>query len=193
MKPPFLAEALLAAAAPAHDYEIVAGDLHEEYLRILHARGAKAATRWYWSQTLLSLPSLLSYSRSKKSALRSAGVALIALAVLVAMIVAVTIIDAASTTPFGLGPAPEWVWFCLNSASAMFFGAVLALLVRSDGPRVAFFASTFLVLCFVVPALAGHPGSQAPVTAWIQLFAAIPAMCLGAGLYQIVRRRMRRR
>ncbi len=35
MKPPALAQAIVAAAAPASDYEIIAGDLHEEYLRLV--------------------------------------------------------------------------------------------------------------------------------------------------------------
>lgn len=189
MNPPALAQAILAATAPAHDYDSVAGDLHEEYLRMLHASGATAAKRWYWRQTLLSIPSLLSYSRWKPSARRRIGVVLIALAVLFAMLVVLSVIDTYWGTPFGLSHTPDWVWYGINTADAVVFGAILAFLVRTDGPRVAFFASSFLVICFVIPALAGHPGSQAPLAAWIQLCAAVPAMCLGAGLYQALSRR----
>jgi len=190
LRPPAFAQALLAAVAPAHDYEIVAGDLHEEYLRILHSSGANAANRWYWAQTLLSIPSLLSYSRSNKSALRHIGVALIALAVLLAMFAVIFVIDAAFEKFFGnMDRIPDWMWFCVNYADTVVFGAILAWLVRPDGLRVSFFAALFLVLCFVVPALAGHPGSQLSLAAWIALLTVIPAMCFGAGLYQVVSRR----
>jgi hypothetical protein len=192
MRPPALAQALIAATAPSGDYEVVTGDLHEEYLRITSLRGATAANRWYWAQTLLSLPSLLSYSRSNTTAIRHLTVALISLAVLVAMFLVLLAIDTISQTLFGLGHIPDSVWICVNYADVAVFGAILARLVRTDGPRVAFFASSFLVVCFVVPALAGHPGSQAPLAAWIQLAGAVPAMCFGAGLYQTVRRRTRR-
>lgn len=180
MKPPALAQALVAAAAPSGDCEIVAGDLHEEYLRILHSRGAKDARRWYWSQALLSIPPLLSYSRSRTSALGQVRIALITLVVLAAMLVVHVFIDQ--------NFLQLAVKICIDYANAALFGAFLARLVGTDGLRVAFFGSVFLVLCFVVPALAGHPGSQAPFVAWIVLCGAIPAMCLGAGLYQFIRR-----
>jgi hypothetical protein len=189
MRPPALAEALVAAAAPSSDYESVAGDLHEEYLRVMHLSGARVANHWYWTQALFSIPSLLSYSRSNRSVLPRIGVALIALAVLVAMLVVITLIEMVVQRLFGPDGIPDWVWLCVNYADAVLFGAILARLVRTDGPRIAFFASLFLVACFVVPALAGHPGSQAPLAAWIILCGAVPAMCFGAGLYQAIRRR----
>lgn len=189
MRPPVLADALLAAAAPSDDYEPVAGDLHEEYLRIAYLSGAKVANRWYWAQTLLSIPALLSYSKSNRSALRRVSVALIALAVLVAMLIVITVIETVLQRLFGLNAIPDWTWLCVNYADAAVFGAILAWLVRTDGVRITFFASLFLVFCFVAPALAGHPGSQAPLLAWIMLCGAVPAMCLGAALYQAITRR----
>lgn len=191
MNPPVLAEALIAAVAPRCDYESVSGDLHEEYLRVLSLRGAGAANRWYWAQALLSLPSLLSYSRTNRSALDRIGVTLIALAVLVTMLVVLTLLQVASQALFGsVHQIPDWMWLCIDYADAAAFGAVLAGLVRTDGLRVAFLASLFLVLCFVIPAVAGNPHSQAPVAAWIVLCGVIPAMCLGAGLYQAIRSRI---
>lgn len=190
MRPPTLAQALLAAVAPAGDYEIVAGDLDEEYLRIQSLRGPKAANHWYWAQTLLSIPSLLSYSRSNKSPRRRIGVALIAFAVLIAMATVLMAIELAAQMIFGNANAGGgWIWLCITYIDAVVFGAVLARLVRPDGPRVAFYAALFLVLCFVVPAVAGHPGSQAPICAWIELSGVIPAMCIGAAIYQVVERR----
>jgi hypothetical protein len=190
MRPPTLAQALVAAVAPTNDYEIVAGDLHEEYLHILHARGSTAANRWYWAQALLSIPSLLSYSRSNASVLRRVGIALTALAVLVAMLLVLVAIDTVYQALFGsMDRAPNWIWVCVDWADAVIFGAILAWLVRTDSLRVAFCAALFLVLCFVVPALAGNPHSQAPLEAWIVLWAVIPAMCIGAGICQTIRRR----
>lgn len=191
MRPPVLAEALLAAAAPSRDYEIIAGDLHEEYHCIASLRGRSAADRWYWAQTLRSLPALLSYSKAEKSAVRTIVVALMSFAVLVAMLAAMTAIDIVLDRTFGTGDIPQYLSMCVNYGDALLFGAILAALVRTDGLRVAFFASLFLVLCFVVPALAGNPHSQAPASAWIQLCFAIPAMCLGAAAYQAVKYRTR--
>jgi hypothetical protein len=191
MRPPALAEALVAAAAPSRDYEMIAGDLYEEYRRIASLRGRSAANRWYWTQTLLSLPSLLSYCRSDKSALRAIGVAVTSLAVLVTMLVVITAIDIMLQRMFAVGDIPRYISLCVNYGDALLFGAILAAIVRTDGPRVAFFASLFLVLCFVIPALAGNPHSQAPPCAWIQLWGAIPAMCVGAAVYQAVKYRIR--
>lgn len=189
MRPPLLAQALVAAAAPSGEYEIIAGDLHEEYLRIGYSSGAKAANRWYWAQTLLSIPSLLSYSTSNRSAPRQIGVALIALAVLFTMLVVITAIETVLRSLLGFHHIPDYVWICIYNADAMVFGAVLAWLVRCDGLRVTFWASAFLVLCFVVPAVAGNPDSQAPLPAWIQLFAVVPVMSFGAAFCQIIKRR----
>ena len=172
------------------EYEIIAGDLHEEYFCIASSSGAKAANRWYWAQTFLSIPSLLSYSRSNRSTLRWAGVALTAFVVLLAMLVVIAVIDTVFQRLFAVNQIPNSVWACINYADVVVFGAVLARLVRSDGVRIAFFASLFLVLSFVIPALAGNPHSQAPPAAWIQLFGAVPAMCIGAGLYQAISSRI---
>jgi len=184
MTPPALAQALLAAAAPASDYESIAGDLHEEHARIVSLHGAPAAHRWYWRQTLRSLPALLSYSRSNASLRRRIGVALISLAVLAAMLVVSTVIGVVLRGLFGVDRMPEYVSVFIVYAHTIAFGAILARLVRTDGVRVAFFASLFLVACFVIPALAGNPHSQAPADAWSVLCGAIPTMCLGAAFYQ---------
>ena len=185
MRPPAFAQALLSAVAPSHDYEIVAGDLHEEYLSIARSKGAKAANRWYWAQSLLSIPSLLSYSRWNVSAFRRVGITLISLAVLAAFLAVLMAID---TIFGGSNQISTWAWVCINYLSAIVFGAVLAWIVRTDGVRVTFFASVFLVLCFVVPAVAGHPESQAPLSSWIVLLGAVPSMCIGAAISMVIRR-----
>lgn len=184
MRPPVVAEALVAAVAPANDYESIAGDLHEEYLRQARLSSRRAANRWYWSQVLLSIPSLLSYSRARRSALHAIGIGLSAFGVLIAMILATVPINALLDAIFG-SARPLSVQFCADWIDAAIFGAVLALIVRGGGVRLAFWAALLLVLAFAVPALLGFPSSQAPVWAWILLGGTVPAMCAGAALYQV--------
>ena len=194
MKPPVFAEALIAAATPPADYESIAGDLHEEYVGYARSSGTSAANRWYWSQELRSIPWLLSYSRTHRSLLGRAGVGLTAIAVHLAMLLATVPINALLDATFGsVTRCPPSVWFGACWVDAATFGAVLALIVRSGGVRLAFFAALFLVLCFVIPALLGFPSSQAPVASWVLLGGTVPAMCAGAGLYQVFVRRCGRR
>lgn len=186
MRPPVFAEALIAACAPPVDYESIAGDLHEEYFRRAHASNVAEANRWYWSQTLRSLPSLLSYSKAPRSLIRSTGVALIALAVLLAMLLATVPINAILGAMFGdLTRCPLIVELVAYWTDAALFGTILALIVRSGGIRLAFFASMFLVLCFAIPAMIGFPSSQAPIWAWVLLCGTVPAMCAGAGAFRV--------
>ena len=185
MKPPIFAEALVAAVAPPNDYESIAGDLHEEYLRFARLSSTRAANRWYWSQALLSIPWLLSYSRVRRSALHAIGIGLTAVGVLIAMILATVPINALIDAIFGGADWPAAVSFCAYWTDGVVFGIVLALLVRGGGVRLAFWTASFLVLAFVVPALLGFPSSQAPLPAWVLLGGMIPAMCAGAGLYQV--------
>ena len=136
MRPPVVAEALVAAVAPPNDYESIAGDLHEEYLRYARLSSKRAANRWYWSQVLLSIPSLLSYSRAHRSALHAIGVGLTVIAVLIAMLLATVPIDALLQAIFGsLARCPLWVSFCAYWIDAVVFGTVLALIVRGGGVR----------------------------------------------------------
>lgn len=186
MRPPVVAEALVAAVAPPNDYESISGDLHEEYLRYARLGGRRAANRWYWSQVLRSIPWLLSYSRAHRSALHTVGVGLTAIAVLIAMLLATVPINALLQAIFGsLARFPLPVSFCVYWIDAAVFGAVLALIVRSAGVRLAFWAALLLVLAFVVPALLGFPSSQAPLPGWILLGGTVPAMCAGAALCQV--------
>lgn len=186
MRPPVFAETLVAACTPRADYESIAGDLHEEYLRHAHETNVTAANRWYWSQTLRSLPSFLSYSRASRSLIRLAGVVLIALAVLVAMLLATIPINAMLGLVFGdLSRCPLVVEFVAYWTDAALFGTLLALIVRGAGIRLAFFTALFFVLCYAIPALIGFPSSQAPVWAWVLLCGTIPAMCAGAGAGQV--------
>lgn len=186
MRPPHLAEVLVAAIAAPNDYESIAGDLHEEYLRYVHSSSTRVANRWYWSQVLLSIPSLLTYSRTHRSALRAVGVGLTVIAVLVAMLLATIPIDAFLQAVYGsLARCPLAVTLCADWIDAAVFGAVLGLIVRSGGMRLAFWAAALLVLAFAVPALLGFPSSQAPLPAWVLLGGTVPAMCAGAGLCQV--------
>jgi hypothetical protein len=189
MRPPIVAETIVAAVAPPGDYESIAGDLHEEYLRYACLSGRRAANRWYWSQVLLSIPWMLSYSRARRSELHAIGIGLTAVGVLVAMLLATLPINALLDAIFGSANWPLFVPFGAYWIDAAVFGAVLALILRRGGVRIAFWAASLLVLAFAVPALLGFPSSQAPVWAWVLLGGTVPAMCAGAALYQVVIRR----
>ena len=189
MRPPVVAEALVAAIAPPNDYESIAGDLHEEYLCCARLSNRRVANRWYWSQVVLSIPGMLSYSRVHRSALHAIGIGLTAVGVLIAMLLATLPINALLDAMFGSANWPPAVSFCAYWTDGAVFGAVLALLVRSGGMRLALWTASFLVLAFVIPALIGFPSSQAPFPAWVLLWGIIPAMCAGAGLYQVGVRR----
>jgi hypothetical protein len=58
--PPTFAERLLRWSLAAEEREAILGDVHEEWTAIAAARGAAAADRWYWAQTVLSIgPNLI--------------------------------------------------------------------------------------------------------------------------------------
>ncbi|MEM6647153.1 MAG: permease prefix domain 2-containing transporter, partial [Bacteroidota bacterium] len=57
-RPPRLATWLLSHFRPRGDLDLLLGDLHEEFDDILHRSGRTEARRWYWRQTLRSLPNL---------------------------------------------------------------------------------------------------------------------------------------
>jgi hypothetical protein len=178
---------LIAASVPPADYESIVGDIHEEYVRRVRSDGVNAANRWCWSQTVRSLPALLLYSRTHRSPMGSVGVALTALAVLVAMFLATMPINAVLQALFGdLTRCPAVVSFLAYWLDAAAFGALLDVAVRGGGVRLAFLASSFLVLCYVIPALIGFSSSQAPLAGWVLLWGVIPAMCAGAVARQVL-------
>ncbi|MFY9720444.1 MAG: hypothetical protein WAK16_12465, partial [Candidatus Cybelea sp.] len=125
------------------------------------------------------------YSRARRSALHAIGIGLIAVGVLIAMLLATVPINALLHASFGSENWPLSVQFCADWMDAGIFGAVLALLVRNGGVRLAFWTASLLVLAFAVPALLGFPSSQAPLWAWILLGGTVPAMCAGAAFYQV--------
>jgi hypothetical protein len=189
VKPPLGARALVAAVTPPVDYESVAGDLYEEYARRVRWDGRSCADRWYWSQAIRSIPSLLSYSRSR----RSFGATLTAAAVVVFALVAMLFsneligdgIHAVYRTISGIG---AWPFFLAGWLDAAFFGAVIAALLRSHGTRIVFIASLVLFAAIAIPIALRFSSPLSPAT-WLLLLGAIPSMSAGGGAYQVVSRR----
>lgn len=186
MTPPFVARAVLAAVTPPPDYESVAGDLHEEYMLRAESMGRVRANRWYWSQTLRSMPSLLSYSRARRSFASDTATTLIVVAVLFAMLLFKEPVDAMVHAIYR--NAAHWVFFFADWIDAALFGAVLCAIVRSQGLRMTLIASLVLVGGFAIPIVAGV-SPRLPGAAWLLLLGAIPAMSIGAASYQVMRRR----
>lgn len=188
MTPPVIAQALLAAAAPPADYDSVAGDLHEEYVRRVQLTGVGAANRWYWSQALASIPPLLSYSRTSRSIWNALATGTIVVLALIALLFATEGIDNAIHLACHGKPCPTWLYFSADWIDAAAFGATLAVLVRSGGVRFVLWSAIFLVAAIVVPTLLGF-SSRLPLLEWLLLFGAVPAMSAGAAVYQVIRRR----
>ena len=57
--PPRLAEGLLRFCNRRDDSYSLIGDIQEEFTEIADSKGIRAARRWYWKQTLRSIPTLL--------------------------------------------------------------------------------------------------------------------------------------
>lgn len=189
MRPPFVARALIAAATPPLDYASVAGDLCEEYNARVESAGRPSADRWYWAQVARSIPALLSYSRAHRSfAAKSSRIAIV-LIVLFAMLFCKDMIDRVIDLVDPRGPGlPAWLYFAIDWTDAALFGGILAAIVRSAGMRLALVASVALVAAFALPVILGiSPPLQ--TLAWFLLLGAVPAMAVGAAVYQVLRRR----
>jgi len=190
--PPLGARALVAAFTPPVDYESVAGDLYEEYARHVEWEGRACADRWYWSQAIRSIPSLLSYSRARRSLGATVTAATVIILALVAMLIANELIGdgiyAVYRTITGIG---AWPFFLSGWLDAAFFGAVIAALLRSRGTRIVFIASLILLAGVAIPIALGF-SSPLSVATWLLLLGAIPSMNAGGAAYQVVRRRYRK-
>lgn len=189
MTPPIVPRVLLAAATAPLDHDSVIGDLHEEYLERYQRLGRAHADRWYWSQTLRSIPPLLSYSRTHRSPGAGAAAVAIVILVLFAMLVINELIADAILRVFPLQPATgAWPFYLSGWLDAACCGAALAALLRSHGVRTAFLASLGLLAAIAIPILLGF---SSPLTAatWLLLLGAVPAMTLGAATFMALRRR----
>lgn len=190
MTPPLVAQALIAAAAPPGDYECIAGDLEEEYIRRVHFMGVAAANRWYWSQTLQSIPPLLSYSRVRRSLLNLFATCVIVTIALLGLLLTTEFLNDAIHRACPQTPCGGWLYFPADWIVAALFGAVIALVVRAGGVRFVLWSAFALVAAIVVPTLLGF-SSRLPLPEWLLLFGAVPAMGAGAACYQIIRRRQK--
>lgn len=189
MTPPLVARALVAAAAPPVDYESVAGDLYEEYAWHVQGEGRACADRWYWSQALRSVPSLLSYSRARRSLGATLAAATVIVFALVAMLVSDELIgDAIHAVYHTITGIGAWPFFLAGWFDAAFFGAVIAVLLRSHGTRIVFIASLAMLAAIAIPTALGCSSPLSRAT-WLLLLGAIPSMSAGGAAYQIVRRR----
>ena len=189
MTPPFLARALVAATAPPADFESVAGDLQEEYALRVRSAGRAGADRWYWSQALRSIPSLLAYTRVRPSLVFDALIAALVVVLLVAMLVLNELLGDAIFAVYHHGSGVlAWPFFLAGWSDAVFFGALLAAILRSRGLRLTLIASLALVAAIAIPIFLGFSSPLSAGT-WLLLLGAVPAMSAGTALFQVLRRR----
>jgi hypothetical protein len=59
VRPPAIAVRLISVLARAEDAESIQGDLLEEFSLLVSRLGAPSARRWYWRQTLKTIPRLV--------------------------------------------------------------------------------------------------------------------------------------
>ena len=59
IRPPRIAVWLVSLFAPTGEAELMLGDLLEEFSQLVARVGLSVARRWYWRQTLKTIPSLL--------------------------------------------------------------------------------------------------------------------------------------
>ncbi|MDQ6931496.1 MAG: hypothetical protein M3126_12605 [Candidatus Eremiobacteraeota bacterium] len=188
IEPPLLPSILLNAAQPS-DYEVIAGDLYEEYIVRLHSGGRAKADRWYWSQVIRSMPSLLSYSRSRSTPAGIVTTAAIVLGLLFAMLLVKELIDSGIHAVYhpARGVVHLWPYFPADWLVAAVFGALIVAIIRPHEIRIAILASFMLIGAFTLPIIAGFSAPLPPLT-WLLLLGAAPAMTAGGLAYQLVRK-----
>jgi len=187
VKPPLVPRALVAAVATQSDYECLAGDLCEEYSQRVESFGAAAADRWYWSQALRSVPTLLVLSRSDDSLVDSLKIGALVVATLVATILVGALANGALDSFFNGSYAPLWLHFAASWSIVLLAGYALAYLARRRSVRLAIGAALFFVAAFAIPSALGLSGRIYPL-AWLLLLGTIPAMTAGASLGHVLRR-----
>lgn len=187
MNAPLLPRLLLAATVPAADSESVLGDLNEEYMERRGRSSRGDADSWYWSQTLRSIPALLSYSRNDVAWQSRAVTAVIVVAVLVGMLFAKDLLDRSLDALRPNGSLPAALYFGIDWGIAALFGGFLATIVRYHPVRLAMISSAVLAAAIAAPGvLDAAPLLTLP--AWILLLGAIPAMSLGAATVRTFRK-----
>jgi hypothetical protein len=193
--PPIVARLLVIAVAPPQDYDSVAGDLHEEYVQRATTGSRVAADRWYWSQTIRSIPSLLWYSRVRHSLVPTIALIILFLVLLAAMVISASLVTGelfvyVYTTLGGSALA----WSCVTVFGgwivAAIFGAILSAVIRGNSHRLMLATAIVFVLAFVIMPNLGL-GPFAPLGPWqyMVLFGEVPAIGIGATAYQFFRKR----
>jgi hypothetical protein len=195
MTPPIVARLLVIAVAPPRDYDSVAGDLHEEYVQRATTGGRIAADRWYWSQTIRSIPSLLWYSRVRHSLVATIASIVLFLVLLVAMVLAASLVTGELfeyvNTNLG-GSALAWRWATTFGSwiVAAIFGAILSALMRGHSHRLVLATAIVFTLVFVImPYLGLGPIAPLEPLQQLWLFGEVPSIGIGATAYQFFRKR----
>jgi hypothetical protein len=193
--PPIVARLLVIAIAPPRDYDSVAGDLHEEYLHRATTDGRVAANRWYWSQAIRSIPSLLWYSRARHSLVPTIAMIILFLVLLATMIISASLVtgELFDYVYTNLGGS-VLAWSCATVFGswivAAIFGAILSAIMRGHSHRLMLATAIVFTLAFVIMPNLGL-GPFAPLGPWqyMVLFGEVPSVGIGAATYQFFRKR----
>lgn len=158
MMPPHLAERMLRAvlAENAELREAILGDLAEGWSMQASASSARAADRWYWEQTMRSLPSLMVLWGRTAGPLRLTAIAASAvvarLFLLMLQFAALTIVTAATSGRSSVATALAIVAWCLGAATLTGY-VVRRMGARDAVIRIAVLCIATFVLHVVSPNL----------------------------------------
>ncbi|MBC8088337.1 MAG: hypothetical protein H7Z40_13795 [Phycisphaerae bacterium] len=158
MRPPRFAEATLRAVLAENDdlSEAMLGDMAEGWSTQASTLGARSADRWYWEQTMRSLPSLLAFWCRTVGLRRLTAIAAIAAVARVFMLVlqyaALTIGGAAMSGRSSVATALAIVPWCLGAATLTGY-VVRRIGARDAAVRVGVLCTVVLVFHVVSPRL----------------------------------------
>lgn len=179
-KPPRFAESMLRAVLTEHVElcEAMLGDLAEGWSTRVSIEGARWADRWYWSQTVRSLPSLLALGIRNvglRELMAITAIAIVArLLMLILQYAALVIGTAAMSGRSSIAIALAIVAWCLGAA--MLTGFVIGRLsARHAAVRVGVLCIAVLVLHVVSPNLI-----QPAMPTWLYWITTAPLSAIAA-------------
>jgi hypothetical protein len=158
MKPPHFAESTLRAvlAENAALREAILGDMAEGWSMQASASSARAADRWYWEQTMRSLPSLMVLWGQTAGPLRLTAIAASAVVARLLMLMiqyaALTFVAATMSGRSSVATALAIVAWCLGAATLMGY-VVRRIGARDAAVRVGVLCIASFVLHVVSPDL----------------------------------------
>jgi hypothetical protein len=188
MNPPLIARGIVAAVAPPPDYDGVIGDLQEEFVQRAQREGVQEAERWYWSQTMRSIPALLSYTRERSSPSDVLVIPIFILLMIVALLTTNEVLDNIIHSIFRMSSAGvTWPSFVAGWLDAAAFGCIVAAVHTAKGIRLVLACAVSLIAFIALPILFGTSATLS-FTAWMLILGGAIWMVAAGAAYVVARR-----